>query len=303
MSEFSAPIAKLGLGSVQFGLNYGVSNLSGQTSAEEVQNIINLAASNGIEVIDTARLYGNSEDVLGEVINTPCPFKIVTKTLSFGKEKIDSEDCAGYRAAIEQSFFRLKQENIYGLMAHNANDLCVDGGQQLFDIMREYRSKGAISKIGASVYDSKQIDRLLEQYSNEIDLVQLPLSIIDQRLIKSGHLSELKKHGVEVHVRSAFLQGAALMAVDDLPENLAGLKSTIIELENTAKELGTSRIALALSFLMQNDDIDAVICGVNSAVQLEELCSTLKSLPELSEDEFSQFAVSDPMLVNPHNWS
>ncbi|MEZ5813485.1 MAG: aldo/keto reductase [Alphaproteobacteria bacterium] len=295
-------MAKLGLGSVQFGLDYGISNQSGQTSAAEVRQIIDLAASNGIEVVDTASLYGGSEEVLGASIPAPCPFQIVTKTLTFGKERIGDGDCDAFKTGVEQSFLRLRQDRLYGLMAHNAGDLYAEGGQQLFDIMRGYRDMGVISKIGASVYDGGQIDTLLAQYGDDIDLVQLPLSILDQRLLHSGHLSGLKKRGIEIHVRSAFLQGAALMAVDDLPGHLAGLKQTIIELESAAQERETSRLALALSFLMRNDDIDAVVCGVNTAAQLGELCSAVKALPALSESEFSQFAVSDPMLVNPHNW-
>ena len=104
--------------------------------------------------------------------------------------------------------------NVYGLLAHHADDLLVPGGRRVFEEMQRLLEEGLVRKIGVSVYSGQQIDSILELYTP--DIVQLPLNLFDQRLLESGHLEKLKRRGVEIHARSVFLQGLLLIEPDQV---------------------------------------------------------------------------------------
>ncbi len=238
---------KIGLGTVQFGTPYGISNTTGQTPEQEVHRILTTAASHGIRTIDTASLYGDSEQVLGRQLSVDHVFRIVTKTPRFDRACISAEDGKHLKKVFDQSCSYLRQQTVYGLLVHNADDLLTSSGAYLMDAMSELKSEGRVSKIGASVYSASQIDRILERFS--IDLIQLPINVLDQRLIKSGHLAALKHKDVEVHGRSVFLQGMLLMDPDRLPAHFAVVKPLLVDYfrELDKLRIGPVQAALALS--------------------------------------------------------
>ena len=127
---------------------------------------------------------------------------------------------------------------LYGLLAHDAKDLLGTTGDAIWQTMEELRAEQRVVRVGASVYNGGQIDAMLQRYP--IDLVQLPLSVLDQRLIQSGHLDRLAERNIEVHVRSVFLQGALLMSPDRLPPHLAGLRPCLEQISERAAVLGIS---------------------------------------------------------------
>ena len=181
--------ATLGLGTVQFGLEYGLSNKTGRVNAKNVKYLLDESHNSGIDVIDTAYLYGDSERVLGE--NDISFFKVVTKTPHFNKDEIVDEDVSRLISSFKDSLQRMNIQSIYGLLIHNADDLLVPGGNKLFEAMRDLKSKGYVEKIGASVYDSEQVDLLIEKY--DFDLVQVPINVFDQRLINGMQIKKLKQ--------------------------------------------------------------------------------------------------------------
>ncbi len=288
---------KIGLGTVQFGLDYGVSNKSGKTPPQEVKRIIETAAQNGIRVIDTAALYGTSEDSLGMALPAGHAFDIITKTIKFGKVTIGDDDAAALESAFARSLSRLKAPSVYGLMMHDADDLLKDGGAKLFEKMVELKKAGLVKKIGASVYTAEQIDRLLSGFS--IDLVQLPVNVLDQRLIKSGHLAKLRSAGVEVHGRSAFLQGLLLMDPDGLAPFFEPVKEHLRLYHGFLEQENISPVHGAIGFVAGLDEIDTVVCGVETSDQLLDI---LKARP-LSLPAFDKFAISDERMLNPAKWT
>lgn len=288
---------KIGLGTVQFGLDYGVSNKGGKTPVEEVKRIIEAAAQNNVRVIDTAALYGTSEDALGMALPARHGFDIVTKTIKFGNAAIGDEDAAALESAFARSLSRLKASSVYGLMMHDADDLFKDGGGRLFEKMVELKEAGLVKKIGASVYTAGQIDRLLSGFS--IDLVQLPVNVLDQRLIRSGHLAKLRSAGVEVHGRSAFLQGLLLMDPDGLPPFFEPVKEDLRRYHAFLEREKISPVHGAIGFVTGIDEIDTVVCGVETKDQLLDI---LKARP-LSEAVFDAFAISDERMLNPAKWT
>jgi aryl-alcohol dehydrogenase-like predicted oxidoreductase len=289
---------KLGLGTVQFGLSYGVSNRQGQTSPDEAARILATAAGRGLSVIDTAALYGTSEEVLGAVLPPGHGFRVVTKTCRFDGSRIPEDGGARLEEIFRTSLARLGAPSVYGLLLHNVQDLLVPGGELLYGRLLALRDAGLVQRIGVSVYRGEEIDRVLERFP--IDLVQLPVNIFDQRLIHGGQLARLKRAGVEVHARSAFLQGLLLMAPEELPPGLAPVRPHLAAYRDWLAGHGISPLAAALGFVTGLADVDTVVCGVNDHQQLEELCVAAAPLTGL---DFDRFALTDERILNPALWN
>ncbi len=291
---------KLGLGTVQFGQDYGISNLDGQTSPDEVEKILDLAKDHDIRLLDTARLYGDSEKVLGNIISNQNDFDIVTKILSINNDRITRKDIDFVKNGFFQSLDLLKQKRLYGLLVHSADDLLREESTILFRFLSDLKADGFVQKIGASVYHQKQIDAILEQF--KIDLIQLPANVFDQKFISSGTLKKLKSFGIEIHVRSAFLQGIVFMHPNELPLKLKPIVPYLERFKSLADEFSCTPSQMALAFLMQQKEIDKVICGVNSCRQLQSLINDMRDLPDLDPVIFQSLSVSNPALVNPVHW-
>ena len=288
---------KLGLGTVQFGLDYGIANRGGQTSSDEVARILQLAAAHGIRIVDTAALYGNSETVLGENLQQTSTFDIVTKTAQFtGAEA--TADAQQLEQVFHQSLVRLRRPAVYGLLVHQADHLTRPGGALLMDKMQELKARGLVRRIGVSVYSAAQIDRVLDNYA--IDLIQVPINVFDQRLLHSGHLRRLQRGGIEVHARSAFLQGLLLMTPQSVPEHLSAARKPLESFHRQALERGLSPLQVALGFVAGLEEVDSVICGVNDHRQLLELCSAVQT--PVARGDWESFAIDDDLIVNPAEW-
>jgi len=289
---------KLGLGSAQFGLDYGVSNREGMTSEDEVRRILGLASGRGVKVIDTARAYGRSQEVLGRCLPPAHGFDIVTKIAPMRTASISRDQLAGLAAQFEQSLTMLRQERVYGLLAHHAGDVLAEGGEGVVDALRALQARGLVNKIGVSVYDARELDCVLARWTP--DIVQLPLSVLDQRLIASGHVAQIARLGVEIHVRSVFLQGLLLMAPQAIPAPLQGAARGVAEFQAFAAAGGCSPAGAALQFAAALPGVRAVLAGVNNAAQLEELLD----YGSCAADTFAmaRFALTDEALLNPARW-
>jgi len=297
--ERSAANMKLGLGTAQFGYDYGISNSIGQTPIFQARAILNTAAAHGVQVIDTATAYGTSESVLGELLSDwNHTFKIVTKIPKF--EQVPN-DIAGWVAdTVKSSLRRLRQSKVYAALLHSA-DLPQPMLDELSGSLQSLKREGLFNKVGVSVYSSDQIDALFERY--QFDLIQVPFNIFDQRLLLSGHLQQLKRSGIEIHARSAFLQGLLLMDLDDIPSYFAPYMNHIRAYHKAVRTLDLSLVDVALSFVLNQPEIDTVVCGVNDAMQFDELV-VVASVPLKQEKllPLLPFASGDLGLIDPSIW-
>ena len=290
--------ARLGLGTVQFGTSYGVSNRIGQTSISQVRDILNFAYSEGIRVLDTAASYGDSEEVLGGTLGSK-DWKIITKTPYFKEKTIENLQVIELRKTFQTSLRSLHRQHIESILIHSCDDLFKPGGEKLYKEVKKIKSSGRVGKIGVSVYNSAQIDRLLDNF--EIDLVQLPINILDQRLIESGHLSKLKRNGVEIHARSVFLQGLLLMENGEVPSFFRPIFSQLDRVAKRAEENLLSRIELLLGFVLSNEEIEQVIVGVNNIIQLKEIIRA-SSKNKIPAENYGDLAIHDSKFLNPSCW-
>ena len=290
---------KLGLGTAQFGMDYGVSNKQGQTPPHEVENILALADEAGIDVLDTAAGYGNSESVLGKALPANHHFRIVTKSPVFKSDKINASHADTLISVFNRSLENLRQDSLYALLIHDADDLLAPGGELLIEAMRKLAASGRVKRIGVSVYTANQVERLLGLFTP--DVVQIPINPFDQRLIVSGHLEKLKNLGVEIHARSIFLQGLLLLEPRSLPSYFEPIKEHFKQYLRFIHMNGLTKLQAAMLFVTQIQQLDKILLGVCSTGQLVEILNVFKSLPEQMID-MSDLAISDERYVNPAKW-
>ena len=281
------------LGSAQFGIDYGISNDRGKTPFDEVSRIIDACLLHGIGYIDTACLYGDSEEVIGRLTFND-KFKIVTKT----EHLVGALKTPDISARFLNSLNKLDRSAIYGLLFHNASALLSSDGQKLYQQAETLRSQGLVEKIGVSVYCSKQVNYVLEHF--DIDLIQLPVNVLDQRLIQDESLKKLKDRDIEIHCRSAFLQGLLLMDPERLNPYFSKITPVLQRWHKAAMFGGGSAISAALGFLKNVAEIDRIIVGVNNVEQLNQLVSAYKIGQSI---DCSSYALTDSQYLDPSNWS
>lgn len=287
-------LKKLGLGTAQWGLNYGLSNQAGQTSSEEVFLILDEARRNGIRLLDTASLYGNAETVLGK--NSLENFDVVTKTPSL--MHVPSIDKSNQLVKFfQQSLENLSLDKVSGLLIHNADDIIGTHGVELIGTMKELQSKGLVEKLGVSFYEGSQIDSVLHKFTP--DIVQIPLNVLDKRLIQSGHLNKLKELGIEVHVRSVFLQGLLLTPPSDIHAYFKPIKSLLRNWHNLVAEQDLTPVQAALIYVRDLPEVDKVLVGTESTLQLIQ-CMNNFSIDKVFSPE--NLDCRDSSYLNPSSW-
>lgn len=290
---------KLGLGTVQFGSDYGVSNDQGKPTIEEVARILETASEAGIGVLDCSPVYGDSESILGRVLPPGHRFRIVTKTAPLRADRIGRAEADHVKEAFFRSLENLRQTSVYGLLVHHSEDLLKPGGEHLVHAMQSLVAQGVVQKIGISVYSGLQIDEAAKLMTS--DIVQLPLNVLDQRLIDSGHLVRLKGQSVEIHARSVFLQGLLLMDPAGINSYFSSIRAHLERYRHSLKEYDLTPVQAALLFAVNQPHVDTVLVGVCSARELHEILNSLSAL-ESKKVDFSHFAMANESVINPSLW-
>ncbi len=292
--------AKLALGTVQLGLRYGIRERAYKPpSRAEVAEILSSAAACGLNFLDTAFEYGESEHLVGSLRPPEWMPRFITKTPKFREGAFFPKTGRLLQQAYQLSCDDLRAESCYALLVHDPDNLLQPGGHYLAEALHALKESGKVGKIGVSVYNRHQVTELSKVFPFEI--IQLPLNLADQRLLRDGTIHELRNKGVEIHVRSVFLQGALLLGSDEVPAGMEGLLPAIAELNRRLAKVNISPIHALLRFALDLEEVDAVVVGVNLAEQLKELCQfSLQPLPE-SFDR-SPLPISDKDLLNPGTW-
>ena len=286
-------ISKIGLGTAQFGLDYGVTNLDGITPESQVQEIINFSRENNIKLIDTSINYGKSELVLGKAnINS---FDVITKVPRIANSKSYYHD---YSSLLGQSIQKLQINSLSGVLFHDANDLLSKDGMDKFNAMKELKAEGLVDRIGVSVYDVASTYDIINNF--EIDIVQGPLNIFDRRFLTSGLLKDLKKSSIEFHARSIFLQGILLSNSYKTINYFRKWSKLFLKFDEKVNNSCLTPLAICLAFVFEIEDIDNVIVGVQDLNQLKEILHSLGK--EICLDDFDDIYSNDIDLVNPGKW-
>ena len=292
--------ARLGLGTVQWGMPYGVANRSGQPTAAEVGVMLRLAHQHGVSLLDTAHAYGEAERVLGEQGAGTQGFQVVTKTKPLQNGQITEEHVGDVANAFYDSLARLRRDRVYGLLVHHTDVLLGSEGHRLWAALENLKGEGLVEKIGVSLYEPQELSGILDKY--RIDLVQLPHNIYDQRFLKSGLLDRLKQMGIEVHARSAFLQGLLLMDRDDLPGYFYSIREHHGRLHSTLREAGISSLQGCLQYCLASPQIDRLLVGCETIQQLRAITDAVSDIDHAVMAELKNFALADEAILNPGHW-
>ena len=279
---------KLALGTAQLGLFYGISNKEGQTAFDEACNILEYAYANRIFYLDTAKAYGNSEEVLGSAIKpNQTNFRIITKIGISNNIKDEIKD----------SLKSLKKKSVYGLLFHNADDFINNFSPKLKQQILELKEKGLVEKIGISAYNPCQINKILEIF--DLDLIQIPLNVLDQRFLQNDYLKSLKNRNIEIHSRSVFLQGLLTMETKDINSYFNPIKPLLNDYFSYILQNNISKTEAALGFVKNIHEIDKIVIGVNNK---DQLIQNIKSYNKPINLDFENFVCYNEAYINPALW-
>lgn len=284
---------KFALGTVQFGMDYGVSNKNGITCSEEVGSIISRCRELGIDTIDTAISYGYSESILGLV--GVSDFKVISKIPPVQQSNVDRKQWV--LKNIYKSLDRLRIKKLHGLLLHNADDLLGADSRGLVDGLMAAKELELVEKIGYSIYSVELLPIISKILMPEI--IQAPFNVFDQRLILSGWLKKLVDQGVEVHGRSPFLQGLLLMSDKDRPDYFKRWLLYFNNFEISRHRLNITAMQQCLGFVKTHKEISRIVVGVNNLQQLNELILAFNSIQSV---DCSHLACSELNLIDPSLW-
>lgn len=291
-------LARIGLGTAQFGGKYGVSNCHGQPSEAEVAAILARAVEAGFGYLDTAAGYGNAEALIGRHLPTRHALRIVTKLPPIPGDAISPEKARAVIEALKRSLDRLRMPAVYGVLIHRAADVAKPGWQHLLASLHEVRTRGLAARVGISVYDGQELALAEGRFSP--DIVQLPCNVLDRRCISSGTLDRLRAAGIEVHARSIFLQGLLLMGPQALPEFFAPARASIAALHGRWAAAGLTPLAGCLGFVLSQAPIAAVLVGINRCAELDEIAAAACRVAEGACDVGA--TALDASYLDPRRW-
>jgi len=287
-------VQRLALGTVQFGAPYGVANTGGQVPLEMARSMVQFAATHGINTLDTAIGYGESEEVLGKIGMDG--LNVVSKLLPLPASVTDAKAWALREA--EASLALLGISQLHGLLLHRSSDLSGPHGAALYKAMRDLQQAGKVHKIGVSIYSPAELDAHEGTYA--FDLIQAPFNLVDHRLASSGWLKRLKNQGCEVHVRSAFLQGLLLMPRKAIPAKFAPWSALWDRWHAWLDQYDEDALRACLAYPLSFPEIDRVVVGALDVDQLRQITQAAWQIPIAP---FPDLACEEESLINPAKWS
>lgn len=297
-------ISEFSLGTVQLGMNYGINNATGKPDAETSKAILNLAMKNGINVLDTAGSYGDSELVIGNWLKTVAPSKrplIVTKVTGIqpGTYQSVKEYIQGKVAASKK---RLGVERLDMLLLHNFDEY-LRNEDYVRQAMEELKADGDIRFTGASAYSHHDYGKIAE---TGFDATQIPVNLLDWTQIENGGMEKLEKSGMIVFARSVFLQGLVFADPDHLPEKMMFARDTLIKFRGLCKKYNLTPAVLAMSYVHSLCAITSLVLGCETPRQVQENVDLFSQCVTLSADQLAEirscFVDTPGRVLNPGLW-
>jgi aryl-alcohol dehydrogenase-like predicted oxidoreductase len=291
---------QLCLGTAQFGLAYGITNTAGQVSEAEVAKLLTQAQDAGIRYLDTAQAYGNAEMVLSRQLPASHCFKIISKLPAQPQPVFSARDSDAWEQTFFASCQHLGVQGLDALLLHASADLHKPGGDHLEAWLLSLRERALVQRLGISIYSAEDLEGVNPTL---LDLVQLPLSLLDQRLLQDGTVARLRAAGTAMHARSLYLQGLLLTPAAEWPPWVSPeVRANQHALEALAQEKGCRLIDLALSFAKAQTELEAVVVGLCSVKELAELEEAWEMASPWQEKEWQDWGLQDTDSLDPRSW-
>jgi len=295
-------VSEITLGTVQLGLSYGINNTHGQPSEKEAFEILDAAGEMGITAFDTARAYGNSEDVLGHYFKDKESPVFITK---IGRnEDVDiSKIYDEYVSECAASIKALGVECLPFAKLHTERMITRYGDKVLY-ALEKVKKEGYVKNIGVSFSDKTN----LLDYSDPsvFDCIQIPLNLFDCKEAMDGSLKKIEDSGIIVFIRSVYLQGLFFKDVNTLPEKLVCAKDSILKIRELAAQNEMSVTEMAMAFIKETEGVTSIITGCETAEQLRESVSIHQNstLSDSIRKEIIKIASEVPDIVTrPWDWN
>jgi aryl-alcohol dehydrogenase-like predicted oxidoreductase len=290
-AETQALAQRLALGTAQFGLAYGLNNEAGQPALSAVAEVLAAAQAAGLTLLDTAAAYGNSEARLGELVGANSSFELITKLPAGPPTQVAQH--------LAEALARLRRPRLYGVLFHAFGPLQAEPAA--WQALQAARAAGQVARIGVSLYHPHEAEWLLAQ-GWDVDLVQVPYNVLDQRF--ATVLPRLAARGVEVHVRSAFLQGLLLREPATLPAFFQPLAPKLRQLRALAAGEGVPLPAALLLFAAYAPGVARTVVGVDSVANLHENLAAAAYIPAAERLRPALTALAEPTdtFILPYAW-
>ncbi len=295
-------ISKFGLGTVQFGLDYGFTK---RKSQEEVNSILKTADDNDITLIDTAREYGDSEEKIGNFIeNYKNNFVVATKL-----RLIDDFTGLNYNLlkskiydSVEESLEKLQLNKIPILQLHQTVEE-IYNNDDFWTVINQLKEDNLIDLFGVSVYELPETEFIMENYGNAVDFFQVPYNIFDRRF--DDIQDKLTEKNIGLVTRSTFLKGVIPCSIEEIPKGLENIKPYKEDLLDLANDCDVSVAELATVFVYYNNYINSTILGVNSPEELENNINSIDKFDKniLDNIDFGSLRINDDYLIDPRKWN
>jgi aryl-alcohol dehydrogenase-like predicted oxidoreductase len=285
-------VSKLGLGAAQFGLDGGPP-ARGRAPEAEVREMLGLAARAGLRILDTGAASPHGECILGAVMPRPAPFGVTVKAArgDRGPDFVEAEARA--------SLARLGLERADAIVVQSAGDLFSPWGLALWERLKVLRDGGLFVRVGISAYASDDPAGLARRFKP--DLIQAPASLLDQRLLTDGSLAAVRELGVEVHLRSIFLNGLLFLPPDRIPSQIKGAAARLSRARRLIAEGRSDPLQAALGFALSRPEANAVIIGAATAAELSAVIAAAASPPP--DLDWDDMALDDPQALDPPRWA
>ena len=280
------------LGTANIGMPYGIKNRKSDISNSDLNEILLKAHTLGVDFIDTAISYQNSEEMLGQCSSKN--FKIISK-LPAAPNEIDIKTWVWNE--VESSLKRLGQPQLYGLLLHHPSDLFGDHGAALIQILNDIKASGLVHKVGISIYHYSELDQLFPIF--DIDIVQAPFNIFDRGISDSGWLKKLANSGIEFHARSIFLQGLLFLKPNELPSYFCNWKDEFDNLQDWLIETDQNIVDASVRHILSYDEVSLIIVGFSNFAQIEEI---VKASEKPARRAPASLKSTDSQLTNPQKW-
>lgn len=284
---------KLILGTVQFGLNYGINNLNGKVSLQDSLDILGCAFDNGIKILDSAEVYGNAHQVIGMFHNENPKkiFKVITKLPNQINDDI-FQKVDGYLKELNVTQLETLMFHSYKSYKDNIEN---------FDVLKKLKSDKKIKSLGVSVYTNDEIENVI--LNQDIDIIQLPFNLFDNVNVRNEILQKAKSKGKIIHTRSALLQGLFFKDINDTNTTVQNLKNELSLLNDISNRDKASISEVALSYCLNQKNIDNVLIGVDSIDQLKDNIETINyTLKQKTVDIINNIKVKNLDFLNPSLW-